>query len=90
MSKTVILFFDPDNTNRDAAKQYAEDVKVKTGANSMAVNFFSSSMDDLALVSKHRIVALPTVVVLDKNKVVGRFLSLIDIDVLADVISKED
>lgn len=89
MNKTVILFFDPDQTKREDAKQYVDSVKERTGANSMAVNFFSSSMDDLALVSKHRVVALPTIVVLTKNKVTARFLSLVDMDVLADVISEE-
>lgn len=75
MVTTAILFYDPAMMSTPLANAYISAVKVafNRDINSIAVNFFSSKQEDLALVSRHRVVSLPTLVLLNgKNKVLTR------------------
>jgi hypothetical protein len=51
------------------------------------INFFSSELDELAIISKHRVVSLPTYLLVDeKNKVKMRHLDIPSSDFISDAV----
>lgn len=63
------LFLDFAKHRADERSDIAERIKSGLPNHELkVVNFFSSLVDDLLIVSKHRVVSLPTFVVLDDKK----------------------
>jgi hypothetical protein len=78
MVKTAYLFFDLSSMSRELARAYMASINVAFNRpiEGRAINFFSSTVEDLALISKYRVVTLPTLVMLnDKNKLVFRMVN---------------
>jgi hypothetical protein len=89
MATASLLFIDPRLT-RDAEVTAFQRLHVKKmpGVQLQVIDFFSSKFEDLQLISKHRVVSLPTyVATIQPNKVAfrvsGRFPTAANLDLLS-------
>jgi len=74
MANASLLFYDPKKTPTQEVDAFREVFASRFPKEALVViNFFSSKFEDLQLISKHRVVSLPTFVsVTQSNKVAFR------------------
>lgn len=81
---SALLFYDQEAISRELANTYVKAlaIKIPNLENSRTINFYSSKLEDLTLVSKYRVVSLPTLILTDpSNRIVMRCATFLpDID----------
>lgn len=86
MLKQAILFIDYDRTTVTERMSYCRRMNDCLGIIGVTINFFSSVLEDLAIISKHRVVSLPTFIALDeRGKVSTRLLHIPESEELRDI-----
>ena len=89
-AKSAMLFYSEQTLPRSKAielvRRFDDDLRLRNG---QVINFFSSKQEDLMLVSKYRVVALPTLVILDDNgRVIMRIVNNIEAQYIIDLCTK--
>lgn len=73
-------------TDRDCARneEFAELMAI--APNGRMVDFYTFDMDDLSIIAKHRVLPVPTILVLNNNKVICRIVHPPKAELLAELL----
>lgn len=91
MIKHALLFVDFERSTPAERNVWAQTLTDGLYVSNQIVDFFTSDLDKLAIISKHRVVSLPTLIVLDeRNKVFARILSMPTVDELRNLTTAQN
>lgn len=92
MANASLLFIDPKQTKDAELASFGRLHTKKLPAVPLRIiNFFSSGFEDLQIISKHRIVLLPTyVIVTHQNKSIFRVSGKLPTAEILNLLSRED